>query len=514
MITANYPKFYSLVGNQNQLVLTSDEYENVAPVHAVIDLVFSSIPVDDDTLEFTYNNGQSVFTITFKTSPPPNMFRFGTPASGSVIDFLLDYFLPNLNQNLLILDQWSWELIEPATVRFTALRPGPEWEFSVAANALASASVQTSGVSPVYLENLSMYLRLNYRPGGSPDWKYREYQVPTNQGRVTFFLNKLLSQADSIAPLPGFNRQTVLDSTSAIIEYQMQFTETFAAQLGAGNKLTSSGVFRFFPGGVTETDFAKLDLENSFDINRGWLTALQDPILMVPGQHFYLSYFYNDQTTDAHFRLELFYADGSSEFANLHTHKTLQQNHAYTVPVHHAQVAALADAQKQLLRFNVFWVQSADVNSPISSKLSFSIFQKNFTELTQLLYRNSYGFYEVAAFTGDASESFGFETAEISLALPADYQPSDRSGKNMNSRYRLEKTIQTGFRSKKAVHNLLDLIRSEDVRLVTEEAYLPKIIRVSDQELHNTLSGRQNALTLQILGMSNQKYYSNGRHTV
>lgn len=514
MITASYPPFYSMVGNENKLILDSDQYEFVSPVYPVIDVNFSSIPLDGDVLPFSFSGGQSEFNLTFKINPPPNMFRFSTPGSGSIQNFLSNHFVPNLNQNLFILDKWRVEFLEPNAVRFFAQRPGSELEFTLGSNSFATANLVTAGVEPVYLSNLSIFLRLNFRPGGTATWQTRDYQVPTNQGKVTFLLNKMLSQADSLAPLPMYNATSVQNVTNAIIEYELQFTETYAAQLGAGNKLNTVGLFRFFPGGVTETDFAKLDLEGSFDNNNGWLTALQDPIKMVPGQQCYVSYFYNSGSVNAHLRLQLNYTDQSTEQVNLHQNVTLQQNNAYTIPLHYNLINSVADPAKELVSYEVYWVDSNNVSSPLSSKLSFKVFSQNFTELTQLLYRNSFGFYEVAAFTGEVNESFDFETQQINLALPPFYQVTDRSGKNTNSRYRLEKTVNTGYHTKKQIRNLLDLIRSEDVRLITTSAYEPKIIKVPNQELHNTLSGRQNALTIQINTMSKQKYYSNGRHTV
>jgi len=518
MITVSYPKDISLLGNNVILDLTSDQYYQSPPVNFEVDLEFSSIPLNNDTLQLNFGDGTETLIIFFKSTPAgEGMWLFDVPGFGTTEEFLVNYFVPNWNSNLLLSNYWSVEYIGSDTVRVAANEAGSFYDFTTTlSNPFLTLVPSLSGDEGNVNSQLNIYLDLYFRKAGLTDWIKRVFRVPTNKGAARFYLNKLMSPDDVDLNLPSFNEGLVSNVTSTMLEYKVAYTELFSESLGAGNKIAESPLFRLLPGGVSEKDFASFDLESAISDDFAWLTNLPYNNRIFPDQQVYLHYMYGNNDVTRHLQLRLECSDGTETIVSLFENVNLVKNNIYRIPLHYNLAkAALNNSEKTIVKYEVFWAETAAPGEPIwPNNYSFEVDHDQGEFLSQILYQNSFGYFEIMAFQGLRAFKLENETDVVSKQTPEAYTKETRTTRNFNTRIRPYQVLDTGYKTPEEMVMLSEVLSSTEVYLVEDDYYRPIILKSGQKDLYDDLSGRTNSETLNVYDQNADKYYSNGRYSI
>ena len=514
MISASYPPFRMFLGNDNWLRLSSDAYENSPAATAVFDLTFNQVPADDDQLKVSYEGNDAEATIVFKSAPTESMWRFQDGNSKTIQNWIDDHFLVDFNANLLLSSLWKAERQTPNTVRFTALKPGEDYNLSFTATGVftITANQVTQGVDGVYIENLTIYLELKFRPLGETNWQTRTYYAPTYQGDARFNLSKMLSMEDAQPVLPAYGFTEQFTSKKNIVQYQVRFAELFGNTQAAGNKLLGGATFTAFAGGLSLADYPHLDLETPIDNDEGWLTLMSERVDYYKGQQFFITFLSSSDVALFNWVVTIEYHDGTSEQKSLIDDEQIIKDEPLTLPLHWNMILAEADPAKQIKRFTP--AIEIPQSQTLYPALVCDLRPQEHEELTQLLYLNAFGMYEVFAFTGTRADQAEISGQEARIELGPDYLNTDFSGRRYGQSRRLIRSVQTGFKSQAEINRLQELLMSREVRLINGSYYQPVLIEATDLPLYETGRGRQNSTVITIKDPRSETNWSNGKYTV
>lgn len=510
MITPSYPPTFGLIGNQLPLQLVSDAYRWEEGAAAVEDIEFTAVPGDEDLLTFNLDAGAGTFVIVFYTSPPgTSMWQFTRDDGLSVQDFIDEYFIPDLDKNIYLRDRYSFSRVGTDRVRFSAKAEGPAYNFTLNASAFADTARITTGLLPVLLSNMAIYLKLEYKSATASAWQSRVYTAATNAGSTQFKVDKLLSLEDVPRPLIAFGSDGVSDVSASLLQYRFRFAELLTGDQNLATKLASSPSFFALPGGVSRYDWLDLDL----DFDRAWLTHQHFPLELHPHQRAYFTYWHRGSATTGKLMAQLEYDDLSTEEVELQPSFSLAQRGIYSIAAHPALAQAQADPEKTLQAYAIFMEESGGTKS---ESLRLEIMPGTPLDLLQLLYRNSWGFFEIAAFCGEQEERISASGELVDLDLPPNYGATDRWRVVRNARANWSILARTGYKTAQELAVWRDLLRSEDVLLLRPQRY--EAVRLeAAQEMpirSSKLAGDLNSLSLVISPQSPEKYYSDGRYTV
>ena len=144
----------------------------------------------------------------------------------------------------------------------------------------------------------------------------------------------------------------------------------------------------------------------------------------------------------------------------------------------------------------------------------FELEQLTSDDYHEILYRNSFGFFEIQVLTGVLEGNLELSGSEISIQAAKNYSRSDRRARNYGSLQRRMFTIQSSFKSADEMDHFIDALRSEEIYLVQETHFQPVTLKRSDIPLYKSSSGRMNTLSVDIYPAKSDKYYSNGRYSI
>jgi hypothetical protein len=516
MITPSLLPNIGFVDNTLPLRLSSDAYQITAEQKAVTKIEFVAVPNDATNFTIRAFEGEYEFTFFFAENPGEFAFAF-TVSADPVIDWLENYFLPEVNQNLELTQRWSVSR-QGNAVLFKALEGGTDGEISLVDNpGYLVVTTQTSGVDGFYRDQMSIYLKLFYRPYGTEDWKSKEYEAAANKGVAEFFINRLLTKSDGVTPDFGFGLDSIKEVSSAVIEYKLRYTELLGGTIKTANKFSDSPTYLALPGGTKSNEFGRENIEQVKDSKAGWLTN-RDVFRIIPGQLFYLSFWYGLPGRFVDVVAEVTYTDLSTETILLFGGQWWEKDRIYTIPLGWDVLAPKLNVDKTPFRLSVYArnVVGAIGEALIdqTTRISLEVYRQPVRELTQVFYRNSLGFFEIAAFTGDVKVSGDFTNKTSTFEFPFEQPYLWRSGRNHSAKYRILREVEIGYRTRVEIEQLSDLLVSTDVRLVKDGEFVPVILELGKKELYSTLSGRKNSYSLIFKDPKPNKHYSNGHYSI
>tara|TARA_R110001592_G_scaffold17518_2_gene73780 strand:- start:77640 stop:79190 length:1551 start_codon:yes stop_codon:yes gene_type:complete len=516
MISASFPKSISLLGNDIILDLSSDQYFATAPAKSVYDLEFTGLPIDGNTLLFKIDSETVEVEIIFKTVPGASMWHFPSMDSGSIESFIETLFIPAWEENIFLSGLYLIEKLNATTVRIEGIEAGFQNNFSLASNAsFHSLSLVTSGANGIIYTELNIYLELFYRKHGDSDWQKRVFQALTNKGETRFYLDRMLSSRDVDLNLPAINQSGAEDISSSMLEFKFKYTELYNSSNTNGNKLVESFVFKALPGGVTEDDYSTFDLEAGLDDDKGWLTHFPGTIRVYPEQRFFLNFMHANATITRHLRAKVTFEGGEIGYYFIYENQVLTKDKIYRFALHPSLVkAAVNDDLKVIVAYELFFSETASQDTPIIESLHFELEQLASDDYQEILYRNSFGFFEIQVLTGALESKLELSGSEISLQAAKTYSRSDRRARNYGSLQRRMFTIQSSFKSADEMDHFIDALRSEEIYLVQDTHFQPVTLKQSDIRLYKSSSGRMNTLSVDIYPAKSDKYYSNGRYSI
>jgi hypothetical protein len=516
MISASFPKSISLLGNDIILDLSSDQYFALDPAKSVYDLEFTSLPTDGDTLLFKIDSETIEVEIIFKTVPAASMWHFPTVDSGTVNSFIETLFIPAWEGNIFLSGLYEIEKLNSSTVRIEGIDQGFKNNFSLTSNAsFYNLTLFTSGANGIIYTELNIYLELFYRKLGDSDWQKRVYQALTNKGETRFYLDRMLSSRDVDLNLPAINQNGLEDISSSMLEFKFKYTELYNSNNTNGNKLEESFVFKALPGGVTEDDYSTFDLEAGLDDDKGWLTHFPETIRVYPEQRFFLNFMHSNATITRHLRAKVTFEGGEIDYFFIYENQILTKDKVYRFALHPTLIkAAVNDGSKVIVAYELFFSETASQDTPIIESLYFELEQLASDDYQEILYRNSFGFFEIQVLTGLLESKLELSGSEISIQAAKTYSRTDRRARNYGTLQRRMFTILSSFKSADEMNHFIDVLRSEEIYLAEDEHYQPVTLKQSDIPLYKSSSGRMNSLSIDVYPSKSNKYYSNGRYSI
>ncbi len=514
MITAQLPPKYVMLGNQVPLTLATDLYEQVVGVRAETNLAINNIPANNAKFNFAWLNGDINMEFTVLDNPGNSANEIKRDNSLTVHNWVNVHVLPALQANPLLSQAFEITLAAPGVIRFLSYAQGPQYNLTLPVNPGGMGFFNSIlGVAPVYDPLLRIFLRLQFRKLTQSAWQSLEYSVSPNAGASSFLINELLSLDDVDLPLPAVDAVNPQDVSTGALEFKLSYTEIFGQNLLANKLQTPPNTFVAFAGGIKHVDYATIDLDNKFNAYFNWLSWYPQQISISPTQPFFLHWFAPSAGVSFDMQALITFTDGTTQNRTIYSVNNANQHRVWACPLGLNALAGL-NLTKEVASYRVHWYQAVLNGSPIRSPyITITIDRKKYLDETHLLYRNSWGFFEVARLTGIRETVASINSDEHTRQLPFNYTKNDRSGRNMASSYQLIDTLYSGFRYKHEMDHLLDLLRSEDIRLIEGNFAKPVILEPDNVAMYDTESGRNNAASFKIKEQSTGKYYSDGRYS-
>lgn len=514
MITPAAPPKYVMLGNQIPLTLTTNQYIQVTGQNAMTDVVFNGHLPNGQLFTLQWMAGD--ISLQFKVTNTPTASAGDIPRNTNVTYqvWVSQVLLPALQAHPLLSS--VFQITNPTTgiIRFEALQPGPLFSISLpVAHASMNVLNVQNGVAPVYDEQLRILLRLQFKKLNSPSFQNLEYRVSPNAGKTSFLINELLSLDDVDVPLPDINSNAPQDVSNGMLEFKLSYTEIFGQSLLSNKLQQGNGSHYAFAGGLKESDYPSANFQSKFDSYYNWLTWYPHQISIAPGQPFLLHWFAPANGANFELYTTVTFTDGTTQNRPVYTVVNGNKHKVWCCPVGSA-ILNQFNFTKEVQSYKLWWFTPVLNGSTLRSPyITITLDRKKYRDETYLLYRNSWGFFEVARLTGVRETSAIIQSEEHIRQLPFNYTASDRSGRNMGSSYQLIDTLYSGFRQKGEMNHLLDLLRSEDIRIIEGDKVRPVILEPDNIAMYDTESGRQNAASFKIKDQSTGKYYSDGRYS-
>ncbi len=515
MITAQTPPKFVMLGNQVPLTLTTDKYLQVVGVKAQTDLAFNAHLADGTKFNIAWMGTDINLEFTVLDAPTDSANDIQRNVGLSVHNWVTNHVLPAFLANPILTAAFSITNPANGVIKFTALNAGPQYSLTMPVKPATMGFFNTqNGVSPVYDEQLRILLNVEYRKLTETTFKRLEYKVSPNAGKTQFLINQLLSLDDVDLPLPSLSSNTAQDVSKGALEFKLSYTEIFGQTLLANKLQFGANNHVAFAGGLKDKDYATLDLETKFNTYFNWLTWYPAQISISPTQPFFLHWFTPSAGVSFELQATITFTDGTTQIRTLYTVNNANKHRVWAVPLGLDAALSSLNLTKQVASYRVHWYQAVLNGSPIRSPyITITIDRKKYLDETHLLYRNSWGFFEVARLTGIRETAAKINTDEHNRQLPFNYSVNDRSGRNMASSYQLIDTLYSGFKTKTEMDHLMDLLRSEDIRLIEGTYARPVILEPDNVAMYDTESGRNNAASFKIKEQSTGKYYSDGRYS-
>lgn len=514
MITAQNPDKYVMLGNQIPLILTTNLYLSATGAKAVGEITFTAHPANGATFTLAWENGDLEAVFTVLNIPGASAFELTRLSGMTVNDWVQTILLPQLQANPLLIKHFNITLAQAGVIRLAAKEYGSLYTLTMptAPAGISFANIAT-GIDREYDIELKVMMQAYYRKLTQPDWQLLEFVVSPNLGETRFLLDRIFSTDDVTLPLPQIDSLQPLDVSTGVLEFKMRYTEVFGQTLVANRLAPLQPALHYaFAGGMRDEHHADIDLTTQFTNYNNWLTWLPDQIDIGPDQPFFLNWFTPDAGDELTLGCTIRYEDETEEYKNLYSIFNGDQHRVWCCPVSLEVIAAVANPAKQILSYTVYWYEAVIGGDPgRSTEITFTIDNRPYKDTRYLLYRNSWGFFEVARLTGEVERVAEMATGEIQRQLPFNYTKEDRSGRNFGSTYRFADTVSSGHRSKQNIELIMEVLRSEDVRLIEGTTARPIILVADSRPLYSTESDGINGVTFKIMDQSTGKYFSNGR---
>lgn len=499
----NNPPTLNLARNPVMYTLTSDNVYSTAGVATKMLIIFTSLPVNGNTLQLEYLNGLRNITLTFKNNPDDSGNEIEVPPSGSVSDWASTTFISELKRNYLIQKDWSIEYIG-GTVYFTARTAGSAYDAIMTVTGSYSGGhdgTDVNGVDPVLRPNFRVLLLLDIKYSGETDTRAELELLPVN-AVVNFNLQSLLGAYNRFN-LPPSNGVNAYDNSSQVIEFTATFAEAY------GDSLT---VQRLHPQALRYALYGGFDLKDALsltanDVSLNFLTHRLVATL-IAGQPYFLSFINNSNTTlNAAVKYTLYYTDNTSEVRTLYN-QSIAPRELYTFPVGDTIILNAADAVKEV---DYATVQLTSI-SPNITTLPITLRYAKIAARAQvyLAYQNGYGVPEVWGLRGTVTKvhRVSQDTVEIQTEEDAPLEVPRFTAIENKQVYGF--TLRTGYVPADEREYIAELLSSEQVYMISKGRYVPVQLAREEHVISDTDMYDMNSFTLEVRLATDKNYSDAG----
>lgn len=484
------PSGYTLAdGKVFYLVSSNNQFTNAGVAH-VVDITFSSIPVNNADMAFSWGSGAVVLPFIFKNIPDASGLQL--PIGGGTVQIFVDSVLiPALERNATLYANFSIASITNG-VRLTARQKGSYYTTStVTFSAGITRTTVSGGVDVAERENFAIAALVDVSHNGS-SYQYTLRAYPYNTS-IYFHLNRLLTGFYNRLARPSFSLSNIVEKSSALISYRARFAEEFGdpAEL---QQLTTGTTKYALPGGASKSSRAQGSLQTM--LSAKYFLTHQRAMRLTSAAKQVLNYLHISAETNFNLRFEATKTDGTTVSAVPIVKTSVAQNSLWCIDVSPATVAsALSIAVTDMASYNVVVVDISGPGQYFSEFYPITVEQSTPRDRQLVLYQNSLGVYEFAELRGFITKSTSANTEVAALQL---HDPA----RDENVNYTLDAAtedswqIATGFLSRTEAEAMKELLRSRDVYLVTATHYQPVLVSGGQKALWDTDSGTLNGFEL------------------
>jgi hypothetical protein len=478
---------------------TNNQFTNSGASH-VFTLVFSSIPVNNTDMAFSYGAGAVLLPFIFKSSPDASGLQL--PFSGGTIQFFVDsVLLPALEANAQLYADFSMESITNG-VRLTARQKGAYYNTTtVTLGSGITRTTTTGGADIVERENFSLQGVVDVvRPTGT--YQYLLSAYPYNNA-VFVHLNKLLVGFYNRLAIPAFALVACADVSAAVLQFRVRWAEQFGTP-SVAQKLGTDTWKYALPGGSSKTGKAQNDVF-TYITNKLFLTRIRSQKIRPEGKAV-LNYWHTSVKTEYYVRFTAVKVDGSSVNAAPIIKTGVARHSLWAIDCSPATVAAaLGIAATDIENYTVAVVDQSGPGLFFSEFYPFFVQDEAARDYSQLLFQNSFGVYEFLELRGliTKNTSAKVERATLLKNNPARDEPVNHT---LNKETLDSWQVSTGFLTRTEVEQLKEVLRSPDVYLVTPTHYQPINVTGHSKGLWDTDSGTLNSMELTLTQEQTDSY--------
>lgn len=498
------PGDWNLSRNGVGWVLSTDNEYSTVGVNSILDIDWNlgTYPVAGEQFTIAWNSTADSITFTFRLEPDDSgeEVELDTSSTGNFLTALKNSLVRN--HKLSSAFNITTSQIGGNRLLLAAKQEGSEFtsQFSESTSASVTTS-STSGVDPVRRDNFKLLLNLKMWSTAAPSVIASEILegTPVN-GEVDFDVTHLLDSniGENNVPNDDVNIQ---NHTSSIVQFSAVWAEKYGNPV-LTRRLSEVTQYRALIGGWRKNRIATSDFDTEVDEGI-FLSNLSDRRI-TQNQPEFLYYLSTGLLVSSH--AELFYSDGSSEIVDLNVSPSAASNALWCIPFNYALIDAERDGAKELLYWDAF-LSNQDSANPITNKVRYQLRDEFQIDSTILLFRNSFGVYEVIDFPGEVSFSTDVSRSDAQRVLPRDFDSKDQSTVTVAATYREKRTVSTGFISREEADWLQELCISDSIYELNESNHFPVRISVESFPRYSTQSDDLNVVSITIESDTNEKGY-------
>lgn len=481
--------------------LSTDNEYSVAGVAGVADVSWTlpNYPADGEQFTISWNAGADSLTFTFRTTPGENGDEVPLVTT-SPSDFLAA-LKSGLDRN------WQFTSLFKITVTaiggdrsiITALTKGTRYTPSFSESTASTVSVTTTnGVDAERRVNFKLLLKLNMWNTATPAVILSKVNeaVPVN-GQADFDVSDALDSAIGVNNIPADDADFV-NFTSSMVQFSAVWAEKYGDPVIV-RRLSQAASYVALIGGWHKNRIATDNFYAQVDAGI-FLTNLTERRIS-PTQPEFLHYISPGSLVSSH--AELFYSDGSSVVVDILTSPTSASNALWCIPMNWGLIDALRDPELELLYWEVF-LSNEDPGNPITNRIRYELKDEYQLDSTILLFRNSYGVYEVFDCPGEVSHSTDVSRVDSTRILNRGFSATDSGVVTVRSSYRPKRQLSTGFVSKEEADWLQELANTDLLYEFDGENHFPLGLEFDSFPRYSTESDEVNTFNFTIKSDTNE----------
>jgi len=498
--------FVALAENPMPFVLSTNSHLLSAGVASVNKINFNAGPIDGDTMTFGWLDESVV--ITFKTSPDESGYQVPKwDGVTALAEWLETVLVPALQKNYLLNADFNiGEDYGNDNIIITSRKAGTAYNFtfSETGTTITGKTQVTAGTNNVYNPNFTLVTTVYYATANSYNFKDVELELPPINNVAKFNLQDILENNLGVSPRPVFGAVGIQDITDTLQKYYLVFAEKYG-EPPVVQQTQKSLISYTLPGGLTKADAAN----NEFfvDILPGkkflsWAgvnrTIFEDELVM-------LNYFHE---AGSGFDVYIVATDASGTVDNdvLFTKAGAANTQLYNIGLTVSNIENALGITP--VNFTVKITESGNSANVYSETVSFMVDRWNKPEINYLLFKNSFGVYEVIHFSGKTTNKVANKRKDFTAFIAPDAGVTDRKKVNLQVNLEFKDTINTGFLTKAESLFFSDFLISDDIYVFGDGAFYPVRILAGSAQLFGTDSGTFNGATFTIVRDVNEKHVS------
>jgi len=206
--------------------------------------------------------------------------------------------------------------------------------------------------------------------------------------------------------------------------------------------------------------------------SRRFLTYQSNNKKVLPNSQEFLYFLTNFSPlpTELNLRVQIYYADGTTEIFTAKSLQSITAFSVYCLPVGPTELG-LDQLEKSVLSYEV-WLNNEN-NQALSEPRNYILDTKYHKNVKQIMFSGSLGNFDTLTFIGKNAENFKVQKQMSERYSGFDYLPNFSEKVVSKITGEREITVNTGWISKNQGEYLAELLLSREIYLLTDRAFLP-----------------------------------------